>query len=102
MGFSNPRLNAVDVDIRSIDVFEDGHLSVLTRPPGLLPQQLSLEGLEESFDSRIVVVIPSSAHGRLEPMLAQDLLVVMRAELAAAVGMVNAALGRPAQSNDRF
>ncbi len=35
-------------------------------------------------------------------MLAQDLLVVMRAVFAAAVGMVTAALGWPAQSNGHF
>ena len=88
--------------IEAIDVFEDGYLGVATRPPGLPPQQLSLDRLEEGFDRCVVVAIPSSAHRRLEPMLAKDLLVVMRTVLAAAVGMVNATFGRPAQSNGHF
>ena len=46
--------------IEAIDIFEDGHLSVATRPPGLLPKQLSLDGFEEGFDSRVVAAIPSS------------------------------------------
>lgn len=73
--------------VEAIDVFEDGHLGVATRWPGLLPEQLSFDGLEEGFDSRVVVAIPSSAHGRLEPILAHHLLVVMRAVLAPAVGV---------------
>ncbi|PPT07638.1 hypothetical protein CKA32_006696 [Geitlerinema sp. FC II] len=35
----------------------------------------------------------------MEPMLAQDFLVVVRAVLAAAIGMVNAALRWPPQRN---
>ena len=53
--------------------------------PTPLTQRLSLDRLEEGFDSRVVVAIPSSAHRRLEAMLAQDFLIVVGTELAAAV-----------------
>ena len=40
---------------------------------GAPPDQLGLDGLEESFDSGIVIAIALAAHRHREPMLAQDL-----------------------------
>ena len=84
--------------IEAVDVFKDGDLSVATCAPGALPQQLSLDRLEEGFDSRVVVAIASPAHRCLEPMLAQDFLIVVRAILTAAICVVDAAFWRSAQS----
>jgi hypothetical protein len=69
-------------------------LSISTCPPRALPQKLSLDRLEERFDCRIVIASPGPAHRHLEAMLAQDFLVVMGTILAAAVGVMDAALGR--------
>jgi hypothetical protein len=83
--------------IEAIDVFEDGNLS---GPAGLArmpPDQLRLDGLEEGFDGRVIIVFTFPAHGFLEAMLAQQLLIFMRAILAAPVRVMNAALGWSAQ-----
>ena len=58
------------------------------------PDQFSLDGFEERLNRRIVIAIAFAAHGHLEPMLAQDLLIIMRTILAAAIRVVNAALWR--------
>ena len=48
--------------VEAVDVFEDGHLSIATCPPGSLPQQFRLDGLEEGFNGSVVVTIPGPAH----------------------------------------
>ena len=58
------------------------------------PDQFSLDGFEERFDSCIVIAIALSAHRHLEAMLAQDLLIVVRTILRSTVRMMDAALGR--------
>jgi len=39
--------------VEAVDVFEDGHLSIATCPPGSLPQQFRLDGLEEGFNGSV-------------------------------------------------
>ena len=58
------------------------------------PDQLSLDGFEEHLNRRIVITISFAAHGHLEAMLAQDLLIIMRTVLAAAIRVVDAIFGR--------
>ena len=70
-----------------------------SRPPGPLPQQFSFDRREEGFDRRVVVAIPGTAHRHFGGVLAQDLLVIVRAVLAAAIRMMDAALGRSPQRN---
>ncbi len=48
--------------LEAIDVFQDGDLSVATCVPGALPQQLSLDRLEEGFYRCVVVAVAGSAH----------------------------------------
>ena len=60
----------------------------------MAPDQFGLEGFEECLDGRIIIAIAFSAHRRLEPMLAQDLLIIMRTILAATIRVMNAALWR--------
>lgn len=58
------------------------------------PDQFSLDGLEEGLNSRIVVAIAFARHRYFEPMLAQELLIIMRTVLAAPIRVMNAAIGR--------
>ena len=64
-----------------------------------MPQQLGLDRLEEGLDGRVVVAVSLAAHGHLEPVLAQNFLIVTRTILAATIRMVNAALRRLPQGN---
>jgi len=63
------------------------------------PYQFRFEGLEEGFHCSIVIAITFAAHGYLEALLSQQLLIIMRTILAAPVGMVDAALGWSAQGD---
>ena len=77
--------------IEAVNVLEDGCLSLATRFPRPAPDQLSLDRLEEGFDGGIVIAVALAAHRGQQPMLAQDLLIVMRTVLAATVAMEDAA-----------
>ena len=57
------------------------------------PDQFCFDGFEERLDSCIIVAITFARHRYLEPMLAQDFLVIVRTILAATIRMMNAALG---------
>ena len=48
--------------IKAVDVFEDGDLSISARLPRMPPDQLGLDGFEESFHRSIVITIPFTAH----------------------------------------
>jgi len=48
--------------VEAIYVFKDGDLSVATCAPGALPQQLSLDRLEEGFHRCVIVAVARSAH----------------------------------------
>jgi len=85
--------------VEAVDVFKDRHLDVPAGLPRPTPDQLRLNGLEEGFHCGVIIAISLAAHRYLEPMLAQDFLVVVRTVLAAPVGMVDAALGWPAQGD---
>ena len=59
----------------------------------MTPDQFSLDGFEERLNSGVVIAIAFAAHRCLEPMLTQDLLIVVRTILAASVRVMDAALG---------
>ena len=85
--------------IEAIDVFENCHLSPPTGLPRVPPDQLRFDGLEKRFDSSVIVAITLAAHRYLEVVLVQDFLVVVRTILAATIRVMDAALGRCAESN---
>ena len=84
--------------IETVDVFEDGNFHIPSGLPGLPPDQFGFYGFEEGFHCGIIIAIALAAHGHLEPMLAQDFLIIVRTILAAAIRMMDATFGRPAQS----
>ena len=67
--------------VEAVDVLKDGYLSLPSRLPRMLPDQFNLDGFEEGFDDSVIITITLAAHRCLEAMLAQDLLIVVRAIL---------------------
>jgi len=63
--------------VEAVYVFEDRHLCLPAGFPCIAPDQFSLDGFEERFDSCVVIAIALSAHGHAEAVLAQDLLIVV-------------------------
>ena len=57
------------------------------------PDQLGLDGFEERLDGGVIIAISFTTHRRFEVMLAQDFLVIVRAVLAATIGVMDAAFG---------
>ena len=55
------------------------------------PDQLGLDGFEERLDGGVIVAITFTTHRRFGVMLAKDLLVIVRAVLAATIGVMDAA-----------
>ena len=66
------------------------------------PDQLCLDRLEERLNSRIIVAITFARHRYLEPVLAQDFLIVIRTVLRSAIRVVDAASGRCSERNGHF
>ena len=63
--------------VETVDVLEQGQLTLAARVPWLTPDQFGLQCFEESLDHGIVIAVALTAHGNLEAMLAQELLVLM-------------------------
>ena len=80
--------------VKAVDVFKDRDLCLSAGFPCVAPDQFGLDGFEERFDGSVIVTIALTTHGDLKVVLAQDLLIIVRAILAASVGMVDAALRR--------
>ena len=80
--------------VEAVDVVEDGLVGLLARLPMPSPDQLSFDGFEEGFHNRIVVAVAFTAHGGMQAMVLQQLLVFMAAILAASVTVMDAALRR--------
>jgi len=85
--------------IEAVDVFEYGDFSLTPGLPGAAPDQFGLDGFEEGLNSSIVITVPLATHRYFEAMLTQTLLIIVRAILAAAIGMMNAARRRPSKRN---
>ena len=88
--------------VEAVDVLEDGHFSFPSRRPGPAPKHFSLDRFEEGFDSVIVIAIALAGHRHFEPVLAQYLLIVVRAVLRPAIGVMDAALGWLAERDGHF
>ena len=83
--------------VETIDVFEDCHLGVSAHLPRPSPDQLSLDRLEERLDGGVVIAVALAAHRYMEAVLTQELLIIVGAISAAAIRMMDAALGRLAE-----
>ena len=81
--------------VESVDVFEEGGFDLSAGLPVAPPDQFSLQRLEEAFDGRIVIAVAFPAHRNLEPVLAQQLLIVVGTVLRSAICVVDAAGWRP-------
>ena len=77
---------------------EEGDFDLAAGLPGSAPDQFCLQRLEEAFDRGIVVTIALSTHRYLEPVVAQKLLIIVRAVLRPAVRVMDATRWR---SSDR-
>jgi hypothetical protein len=80
--------------VETVDVIEDGHLSLSACVPCVSPDQLCFDGFEEGFNGGIIIAISFSTHGYFEAVLAQDLVIIMRTILTTAIRMMDAALWR--------
>ena len=77
--------------VEAVDVFEEGDLDLAAGLPVPSPDQFGLQRLEEAFDGGIVVTVAFPAHRHLEPVLAQQLLIVVGTVLRPAIRVMNAA-----------
>lgn len=75
--------------IEPVNVSGDGVFGLLAGLPRDRPDQLRLDGLEERFHHRVVVAVPTPAHRDQDTPSAEQRLIVDRAVLRSAVGMVN-------------
>ena len=77
--------------VEAVDVFEEGDFDLATGLPVATPDEFGLQRLEEAFDGGIVVTVAFPTHRHLEPVLAQQLLIVVGTILRPAIGVMNAA-----------
>ena len=75
--------------IEPVDVSGDGVFGLLAGLPCNWPDQLRLDGLEERFHHRIVLAVSAPAHRDQDASFPKQRLIVHRAVLRPAVGMVN-------------
>ena len=81
--------------VEAVDVFEEGDFDLPAGLPASAPGPFGFEGFEETFDGSprhwacsngahgSIIAVAFAAHGRLQAMLAKDLLVVVRTISAA-------------------
>lgn len=81
--------------VEAIDVFEEGDLDLSAGLPVVPPDQLGLQRLEEAFDCGIVIVISLATHRHPEPVVAQQLLIVVAVSIF--VGAARSRWGGPAR-----
>jgi hypothetical protein len=78
--------------VEPVDVLKYGSFSLPSCCPFLPPDQLRFEAFEERFDRSVIIAIALAAHRRTQAMGLQLLLIIIRAVLAAAIGMEKAAI----------
>lgn len=76
--------------VEAVYVFVEGDFDLSTGLLVAAPDEFGLQRLEDAFDGGIVVAIALAAHPNLEPVLAQQLLIVVSTVLRPAVRMRNA------------
>ena len=79
--------------VEAVDVVEDRHLSLPAGVPRVSPDQLCFDRFEERLNRSVVIAIAFSTLRYFEPVLAQDLSIVVRTVLAATIRVLDAALG---------
>ena len=85
--------------VEAVDVSKQCKLSRAACGLGPPPDHLGFDRLEERLDGGVIIAISLATHGNLEAALTQQLLIVVRAVLAAPVRMMDAAFWRPARGN---
>ncbi|KPP97529.1 MAG: hypothetical protein HLUCCA12_18175 [Rhodobacteraceae bacterium HLUCCA12] len=75
--------------LEAVDVSGGGVFVLLAGLPCDRPDQLRLDGLEERLDHRVVVAVSAPAHRDQDAAFTEQRLVVDRAVLRSAVGMVD-------------
>lgn len=88
--------------VEPVDVLEHGSLSLTPLWPFLPPDELSLQGFEESLDGGVVIAIALATHRWAQTVGLQLLLIVVGAILAAAIGMEHAIRRRVAQAHSHI
>ena len=83
--------------VEPIDILKECGFSFSPRRPCVPPDQFCFQRFEKSLYGCVIVAISLAAHRDLKALLAQALLIIMAAILAAAVGMVNTSWWRLTQ-----
>ena len=88
--------------VEGVDIVSDLSLGL---DPGFVngaPDQLGFDGSEHDFDRGIVVAVAFARHGYDEAMRLQEFLIIVRAILAAAVGVMDHIFWRATDCNGAF
>ena len=75
------------VVVEPADVFDDGELELGPGAPDAVGDQLGLEAVDEALGQRVVVRVADRADRRQDVVVIEDLGVVSRGVLTAAVGV---------------
>ncbi len=87
--------------VEAVDILEESNFDPSAGVPVATPDQFGLERFEEAFDGRIVVAVAFPAHRNLEPVLAQQLLVIVGTVLRAAIRVMSASRWWPSDRDRR-
>lgn len=85
--------------VEAVDVLKEGNFDLPAGLPVSAPNYFWLERFEEVLNCGVVIAVTLATHGCCQTMFSQYLLIVMRTVLAAAISVLNAAFGRPAQGD---
>ena len=77
--------------IKTVDVLEDGSGCLPLCRPSLSPEEFGFQALEEGFDGGIIKAVSLAGHGRGHFIILKFLLKIVRAILATAIRVENAA-----------
>src|SRR6185295_16840479 len=83
--------------VEDLDVLEDGGAQLDTPRPASLVDELGFDGGEEALDDGIVPAVAFATHADCDALSSELGAVLSACVLAAAVGVVQQALDRPAR-----
>lgn len=86
--------------LKAVDVSAKGQFGSDAGLEDCSPDQFVFDRLEHGFHHRVIVAIPLSAHRRDEAVCFQKPLIIVRAVLAAAIGVLDQAGRRVTKGND--
>lgn len=81
--------------VEDVCTFEEGDLDVAVGLPVVTSYQFGFQRLEEALDGGIVIAVAFPAHRSLEPVLADQFLIVVSIVLRSEVRVMNAPWRRP-------